>query len=177
MQDWFDGAIRVSYTVEGDRKPFGHDRAFLRPTGTGEFVIMAEKAGRDGDAFHDRMKPGRKGTIHVAEPRPAEYRTGFLKSAYLAACLRLSGVPDIPSAREIRAELHAARATRRRRDVTLGERARALGIYRTGDGAGGPPLALVRSEVEGGERFLLSLAGSMLVDWPFPEISPLARMR
>lgn len=35
----------------------------------------------------------------------------------------------------------------------------------------GPPLALVRSEHEE-PRYFISLAGTVLVDWPFPEITP-----
>jgi len=92
---------------------------------------------------------------------------GPAPSAPLA--LHLGGVPDVASAREIRAELVAARDARHR-NVVLGARARALGVYRTGRAAAGPPLALLRTD-HGEPRYLISLAGTVLVDWPFPEVA------
>jgi hypothetical protein len=82
-------------------------------------------------------------------------------------------VPDIASAVAIRAELLAARDARRRRDVVLGPRAAAIKAFRTGQPAAGPTLAILRSE-EDEPRYLISLAGTILVDWPFPEVTPAA---
>jgi len=136
MQDWFDGAYRVHYTVDDNPTPFGRDRAFLRTTANQEFVILAEKAGQPGDGFRENLRPGTEAWIHVSALRPAEFKTGCLKNAYLAASLHLGGVPDVASAREIRAELVAARDARRR-NVVLGARARPSAS--TGPG-GRPPV-------------------------------------
>lgn len=174
MQDWFDGAFRVSYTSGDDPQPFGSDRAFFRQTADGEFVIMAERAQAEGEhTFRQRVQPGARFEMNLSEPRPAEYRTGFLKSAYLAAALHLRGLRDVPSVRETQAELLAARDAKRR-DVVLGPRARALRFHRTRQPASGPPLAIMRvvGEEQAEPRYLISLAGTILVEWPFPEICP-----
>ncbi|MQA87596.1 MAG: hypothetical protein GEV03_23980 [Streptosporangiales bacterium] len=53
--------------------------------------------------------------------------------------------------------------------------AAGLGLMRSYDGPTGPPLALAavpsRSNPSTGETWI-SLAGSMLVQWPLPDISP-----
>lgn len=77
MQDWFDGAYRVHYTVEDNPQPFGRDRAFLRKTVDGEFVILAEKVGRPGDGFRENLRPGTQCQLHVSAPRTAEFKTGI----------------------------------------------------------------------------------------------------
>lgn len=177
LMDWFDDAFRIFYTRDGDQAPFGHDRVLFRRTEAGEFVLLHEKGtDRVADTFRDKMKPGVKLLSHQAWPHPAQYRTGLLKNAYLAACLSLGGVPLVESADEIRAELLAARDARSRANVTLGDRARNLRCYRTGSVASGPHLALVRAGRDDETVYLLSLAGTVLVSWPFPEIPPIVQV-
>jgi hypothetical protein len=108
-------------------------------------------------------------------PVEAEVRNGMLKSAFLAACLHLGGVPNVRSAREIRAELMAVVGARGRTQVVTGPRAKALGFYRTGAGAVGPRLALMKGR-EPGSRYFVSLAGTIFADWPFPDIDPERRV-
>lgn len=188
MQDWFDGAFQISYTRDGDPAHFGHNRVLFRQTAEGEFVLLHEKGERDPDVLGDAFRAGGQVVSHQAWPHPNQYRTGLLKSAYLAACLSLRGVPILESANEIRAELLAARDAPSRAAVAMGERARELKVWRTGSAASGPPLTLVRTvpelspEGEGGNaqpstggEYLISLAGTLLVSWPFPEIPPTAQ--
>jgi hypothetical protein len=104
-------------------------------------------------------------------PVEAELRNGILKSAFLAASLRLGGIPNVTSARDVRAELVAVVNARSRADVVAGPRATSFGFYRTGAPASGSPLALMRGTKSATEYFL-SLAGTILVDWPFPELDP-----
>jgi hypothetical protein len=170
LVEWFDQSYRNYYTRDGERRPFGHDRVFMRQASTGEPVWIHERSGTISGLFQGSI------TSHQAWPHPNQYMNGILKSTYLAATLHLGGVPvGIPSVDEIRAELLAARDSPKRATVGMGPRARALKVYRTGAEASGPPLALVRTEQAGESVYLLSLAGTLLVSWPFPELNPLYR--
>lgn len=183
LKDWFDSAVRISYTRAGDPAHFGHNRALWLQAADGGFVLLHEQ-GRD--ALNTQLAVGGSIVSHQTWPRRDEYKTGLLKNAYLAACLSLRGVPFIESANEIRAELLAARNASSRAAVTMGPRARDLRVYRTATAASGPPLALVRtvSGIAGKDgvprttdecEYLLSLAGTLLVTWPFPEVLPTAQ--
>jgi hypothetical protein len=174
MQDWFDVAFRIFYTRDGDRRHFGHDRVLLRKTTKGEFVLLHEKG--DDESLGEALRHDGSVMSHQRWPHPNQYKNGLLKSAFLAACLSLGGVPIVPSADEIRAELLAARDTKRRAEVRLGPHAEALKAYRTGTAASGPPIALVRTEVDHEETILISLAGTLFVTWPFAEIDPRAQL-
>lgn len=172
MQDWFDEACRIRVTVNGVQQPLTNDRALIRKTADGQVIFMLDQIfAEDDDRFAEHMQPGSSGDVRLVAPRRAEYMTGFLKSAYLAACLHLRAAPDAPSATAIREELLVARDARRRRDVVLGPWADSLRVFRTGEPAQGPTLAVLRSR-EDEQRYLISLAGTIVVDWPFPEITP-----
>lgn len=173
MQDWYDHAVQIQYTVEGDPRPSGRTRAINLATDSGEFVLMPERGG-PGDLGH-HFQTGRQVTMHMMSPRPEEYRNGLLKNAYLAACLMLRTVPDVPSASEIRAELLAARDAVSRADVVLGPHARSLRVGLTGKPAHPPNLALMRLRSDNNPpRYVLSLAGTVIAHWPFPEVHPLS---
>lgn len=174
MQDWFDSALRVHYTVDPDPRPFGHTRALLLRTEDGEVVVMPERGSNPGDEFGVRMREGGTVNSHWRRPSLDEIRNGMLKSAYLAACLHLGQVPDFESAASIRRELQSVSNAPRRSDVVAGPAASGLRFYRTG----APPtfaLALMHGRgypASEGPEHLISLGGTVLVDWPFPEINP-----
>lgn len=176
MQDWFDAAVRVHYTVDGDPRPFGHTRALVLRTQGGEVVVMPERGSDPGVEFDARLREGGRLNSHWRRPAPAEIRNGMLKSAYLAACLHLGHVPDVESAESIRRELQRVADAPRRSDVVAGPFAAGLRFYRTG---APPTVALALMHGHGpardeGPEHLIALAGTVLVDWPFPEINPCA---
>lgn len=171
LQDWYDNSARVHYTRAGDRRPFGRGRAHLLPTPDGEFVLLPERGSDPGETVGHSLRAGEELTMHVKPPVPEEVRIGLLKCAYLAACLHLGGVPKVRSANEIREELLAVVTAARRADVVAGPRAAALLVFRTGAPPSGPPLALMHTE-EQGVGHLISLAGTVLVSWPFVELDP-----
>lgn len=191
MQDWFDSAFRISYTRDGAPAHFGHNRVLFRQTAEGEFVLLHEKGEKSPNVLGDALRAGGQVMSHQAWPHPNQYKTGLLKSAYLAACLSLRGVPICESALEIRAELLNARDAPSRSAVAMGDRAQELKVYRTGSVASGPPLALVRTVPEQSREndshdgakpstegeYLISLAGTLLVSWPFPEIPATAQFQ
>lgn len=78
--------------------PFGHTRALVLSTSEQEFVLFPQRGSDHGDTFNKRMQEQASVLMHYAPHRPAEYRNGMLKSAYLAASLHLGGVPNVPSA-------------------------------------------------------------------------------
>lgn len=77
----------------------------------------------------------------------------------------------------VRGELLAARDAKSRRQVKLGPIAEGLRVHRTGQPAGGPPLALLKSDYEGKTTYLVSLSGTVLVEWPFTDLDPMLSPR
>lgn len=138
--------------------------------------MLAEKSFPEGASPFDRLKDPNV-TIHYTIPSPAEYMTGLLKSAYLAACLHFGGVVHTQSVMATRDELLQARDAKSRRHVQLGPIAEGLRVHRTGLAADGPPLALLRSDHDGMSTFLISLAGTILVEWPFTDLDPMLSPR
>ena len=55
--------------------------------------------------------------------------------------------------------------------------AEKLTAHRTGLAANGPTLALLRSDHEGESTYLISLAGTILVEWPFVDLDPMLSPR
>nr|WP_246401389.1 HNH endonuclease [Jiangella mangrovi] len=176
LQDWFDDAVYTFYSQDGDPRPFGHSRVLNLQTPDGEWFQVQERPSNPENRLGSALVEGGV-TMHLALPARAQYKTGLLKNAFLAACLHVGGVPMTASTAEIRAELVATRDARSRRDVQLGPRAEAIRAYRTGQPANGKPLALMRTDGVDKPRFLISLAGTILVEWPFPDVDPLRDRR
>lgn len=176
LQDWYDGAIWAHFTSDTSPEPFARDRILVLNSDAGEPVMMLENASPEDKSPLDRLtNPNVQ--IHYRVPRPAEYMTGLLKSAYLAACLHFGGVPNSASFMTARNELIAARDAKCRRDVALGPIAESLRVHRTGLRANGSALALLCSDHGGEITYLLSLARTLLVEWPFPDVDPLLSPR
>lgn len=165
-------AVRVYYTRDGDPRPFGHSRVHILWTDDGEFVqIPARGSNGPDEDFGEHLHSETGLDMTMAPPAPAEIQNGMLKSAYLAASLHLRHVPNVRSAQEIRQELEAVIRSPSRAAVTAGPRAQALQFYRTGLAASEPTLGLLRIE-DPTAGHVISLASTILVDWPFPEINP-----
>lgn len=176
LQDWYDGAIRAHFTSDASPEPFGHDRILMLRTESDEVVMLMEKSSPESPSPLGRlMDPNVQ--IHYTIPRPAEFKTGLLKSAYLAACLHFGGVVHTPSMMAARDELLRARDAKSPRAVSLGPIAQELKAYRTGVAASGPSLALLRSDHDGETTYLISMAGTILVEWPFTDIDPMLSPR
>ncbi len=176
LQDWYDDAIRAHFTSDASPEPFGHDRILLLKTDSDEVVLLAEKSSPEAASPFDRVKDPNV-AIHYTIPRPAEYMTGLLKSAYLAACLHFGGVVHSHSVMAARDELLQARDAKSRRHVQLGPVAEGLRVHRTGLAANGPSLALLRCDHDGTSTYLISLAGTILVEWPFADLDPMLSPR
>ncbi|MGL5827421.1 MAG: hypothetical protein ACRCYU_21825, partial [Nocardioides sp.] len=82
-----------------------------------------------------------------------------------------------PSMMAARDELLTARDAKTRRQVKLGPMAEGLRVHRTGQAASSPPLALLKSDHEGERTYLVSLAGTVLVEWPFADLDPMLSPR
>ena len=176
LQDWYDDAIQAHFTSDASPEPFGHDRILMLKTESGEVVMLMDNSSPGGPSPLDRLRDPNV-QIHYKVPRPAEFKTGLLKSAYLAACLHFGGVVHTPSLMSARDELLRARDAKSRRAVRLGPIAEALKAHRTGVAASGQSLALLRSDHEGESTYLISLAGTILIEWPFPDLDPMLSPR
>ena len=167
LQAWFDQQL-IETNIEHDGDIPGRRRFpkvyYRQSTDDSTFMMWAE-----GPSTPEIDAMIQSGTWQVNFRLPDFRRamTALLKHAYLAACLHLQGVPNTEEAAAIRADLLAARETRRREELPpIEER---VVVYRGGVGRPGPPLALVAMDPpDGGEqRPLISLAGVLFVSWPF----------
>ena len=168
LQDWFDHAlvdVRFAHPdVRGARRG---PRIYLMDSDQGFGLFPdAELA-----AEVEGMLEAGTFQLHYRAPDPRRFRMALLKHAYLAACLYLGYVPDIDEAVEIREVLVAARDAPRRERPPEHALAERLVVYRSGRSAAGPPLAVMKAQpadIEGGvPPYLISLAGSLFVSWPF----------
>lgn len=176
LQDWYDGAVRAHFTSDTRPEPFARDRILMLRTENDKVVMLMEKSSPEDESPLERLtEPNVQ--MHVQVPRPAEYMTGILKSVYLASCLHFGGVAHTPSMMAARDELLAARDAASRREVALGPTAEALRVHRTGHPASGPTLALMKCDHDGEVTYLVSLAGTILVEWPFDDLDPLLSPR
>jgi hypothetical protein len=142
-------------------------------TSAGRFAMIPDRGSDLGGELAGCLRGEETGlSMEFVPPAAAEIRNGMLKSAYLAAALHVGGVPEVPSAKEIRAELQSVVSAPRRSSVAAGPRASALRFYRTGAPASGPALALAKVAESGWPTHFISLAGTILVEWPFPELDP-----
>jgi hypothetical protein len=113
--------------------------------------------------------------LHFCEPDPRRFKLAALKHAYLAACLYLGYVPNFTEADQIRADLLAARDTPRRLPPPPSTYAERLSLYRSERPPQGPPLAIMvtrPNDLEENPEYLISLAGTLLVSWPFSIVPP-----
>jgi hypothetical protein len=173
LQDWFDRAVRIRFLRDGVRRPLANVRMLVLATPDGQFAMVPDRGYDLGGELADCLRGREPGLTMEFRPfAAAPVRTGMLKSAYLAAALHVGGVPDVPSAYEIRAELQAVISAPSGSSIVAGARASALRFHRTGAPASRPTLALAKAMEEGWPKYFISLAGTILVEWPFPEIDP-----
>ena len=173
LQAWFDNEL-VDTRIEHDgdipgRRKFPRTHLRMSPDGT-DFVMWV-----DGPAPPDVDAIIESGAWQV-EFKPPDFERaalGLLKHVYLAACLHLQRIPDTDDARTIRVELLRARDTPRREPIE--PMTTRLLFHRGGSGRQGPPLGLVEiTPPEPGSKpeLYVSLAGVLLVSWPFDEAPP-----
>jgi hypothetical protein len=162
------GSVRAEAdVVVGKRRIL---QVLLRWTDGGEFVLIVDE--RADPAFRDMLRSGQF-SMFISPPDPRRYRIAALKHAYLAACCQLGSIPASSVAEETRADLVAARDAVAVSDVADSHRAGGLRIMRSTAGPQGPALALARLPAEvAGDSVWISLAGSLLVAWPLPDVSP-----
>ena len=169
LQDWFDNRTTVRMWGDEDGPPIAMSKVLLLDMGDKNVAMMPDK-GSAGIGFEGLSGASR---MSFTEPPSHEVKIGLLKSTYLAACLHMGGNPNQGSGEAIRAELHAVVKAASRSSVVMGDYAKALQFFRTGTAPKGPPLGLYRnSDGVGGVKHFISLAGTILVAWPFPEFDP-----
>jgi len=177
LLDWFDRAItlRVSADhIQGKRRA---GRYLHREAEDGRFILLDESGRRD-PALGTMAQSG-KITIHYQQPTMRLIRLAAMKHAYLAACLWIGGIPGSDDADQIRRALADVRDQGNGKKVVVPDCVPAdrLLVART-ESSVLPPgrLALMRST---GTRwsYLISLAGSLVVSWPFSDFPPMTPIR
>jgi hypothetical protein len=172
LTHWFDGAlpgaIFSSDAVRGRRK----SSPILRlATADGQFVLLPQ-AGHD-TGVREILASGQF-TLEFSPPDLRTVQYAALKSAYLAACNFLGHLPQSDSANRIRRDLVIARTTPLRDELPASADAERMRLYKTFRPPTERPLALMRAPHQGNDpqEFLVSLAGTVLVSWPFSDLSP-----
>lgn len=169
---WFDealpGAIFSSEAVRGRRK----SSPILRlATADGRFVLLPQ-AGHDA-GVREILASG-EFTLEFSPPDLRTVQYAALKSAYLAACNFFGHLPQSESAKRIRRDLVIARTTSLRDELPPSADAERMLLYKTFKPPTERPLALMKAPRQGDDpqEFLVSLAGTVLVSWPFSDLSP-----
>lgn len=169
LLNWFDNVLDVSFQVDDDPRRFGHETVPLLTTETGQLILMSRQA---NGLARGHASDGKRVRFSATFPAAAEVRNALLKNAYLAASIALGGIPSVASAREIRSELMAVIACKRRAEVRAGPHAQALNVWRTDSVASPPSVALVQ-DIDENQRstgeLKIVLGGAIAVSWPFPE--------
>lgn len=172
LTHWFDGAlpgaIFSSEMVRGRRK----SSPILRlAAADGQFVLLPQ-AGHDA-GVREILATG-EFTFEFSPPDLRTVRYAALKSAYLAACNFFGHLPKSESAERIRRDLVTARTTALRDELPPSVDAERMRLYKTFSPPAGPTLALMKAPRDGDEpqEFLVSLAGTVVVSWPFSDLSP-----
>jgi hypothetical protein len=153
--------------VEGRRRVRS---THLRWTDEG-FVLVVEGA---DPAVKDMLTSGQI-TLDMPLPDRNRYQLAALKHAYLAACCNLRRVPEGALADAIRADLMSARNAPENSDIPHSAIAAGLGMMRSFAEPSEPILALaaVASRTSPGmSEVWISLAGTVLVQWPLPDDPP-----
>jgi hypothetical protein len=175
LLDWYDNALRAWYEREGIPGRRHGPRVLQLPTTDGEFVHVLDE--KFDPAIYEMFTPGE--VVGTFQP-PVEklYRLAALKHVYLAACLHFGDIPSARSAERIRGALCVARDASDRRSIPASDDAQRLRILRTYRAPSGPSLALMEELDTNGQATgqpLISLAGTILVSWPFDDLDPLSR--
>ena len=173
--DWcFDRLVHVGAEGEGVPGRRRIPRVYRRWTDRGEFVWLFD--GRVDPGVREMLQEGGI-SVFFREPDPARWRLAALKHSYLAACLAaccyLGAVPESRTAVMIRDLLVGARDAPARSSIELSRIAADLGIGRIDGAPLGPPLALMTvpaRDSEGLAEAWISLAGTVLVRWPLPDV-------
>jgi hypothetical protein len=162
------GAVRAEADVVVGKRRI--PQVLLRWTDTGQYVLIVDE--RADPALRDMLRSGQF-SLHISPPDPRRYRIAALKHAYLAVCCQLGGIPASAAAKEVRADLVAARDAVAMSEIPQSHRASDLRIMRSAAGPQGPALALARLPAEDvRDSVWISLAGSLLVAWPLPDVPP-----
>lgn len=172
LTHWFDGAlpgaIFSSEAVRGRRKSSPIVRL---GTSDGQFVLLPQ-AGHDA-GVREILASG-EFTLEFSPPDLLTVQYAALKSAYLAACNLFGHLPQSDSAERIRRDLVIARSTPLRGALPPSVDAERMRLFKTFRPPTAQSLALMKAPRQGdaSQEFLISLAGTVLVSWPFDDLSP-----
>jgi hypothetical protein len=176
LEHWFDRELVSARFAHDDVPgPRRAPRVFYREGPDGLGIILDDP----GLVIMDMIRTGTV-WLNFRLPDPRRFKLAALKHAYLAACLYLGYVPDIPDAVEIRADLIAARDTPRHLPPPPSQHAERLSLYRSDLLPQGPPLAIVATRPDHPDdeaEPLISLAGTLFVSWPFSIVPPRQRFQ
>lgn len=135
------------------------------------FVLVVEGA---DPAVKDMLTSGQI-TLDMLLPDRNRYQLAALKHAYLAACCNLRHIPGGAMADVIRADLMSARDAPTNTDIPHSAVAAELSLMRSYAEPSEPILALaaVASKTSPGmSEVWISLAGTVLVQWPLSDVPP-----
>lgn len=172
--DWYDDAASVRYSVDHHPEVQGPrfgGRVLFRRDQHGNNLLIPDPS---RPQHPDVAKLFAVGTTVASDWRRPTFRLVQMtaaKHAYLAACLAIGGVPGCESADQIRDALLKVRDHPKSGYIPECEAVRRLLVGKTNLAPSGPTLALLERRSAAGE-FLISLAGTVVVSWPFPDFPP-----
>jgi hypothetical protein len=163
MGNWYRGSLDLRVRMDGVP---GHRRVgevLVRPASDGSVWLMP--VGQVNGEAQALLESG-QGRVSAQEPDSAQIHVSVVKSAYLAACVFLSGIPDTPRARSLRKDLVAARDSSPRNLPPLGAVANDIRVFRGIEEPKSGQLTLVRIPVLAPNEWWISWSESVFIEWP-----------
>lgn len=161
---WMHDEVETWVTIEGVRGRRRAGRHAIRKRGEDVVLVPRRPLPPEVEAA---MVAGREPTFDHELPDWSRVCVAIAKSTYLAASVALEGIAYSPSATILREDLMAARDLKPGEKATLRQPLRYLrGPGQDRDCA----TRLVRDPDDG--QVWVSLAGVLLVEWPFPDMPP-----
>lgn len=141
---------------------------YRRETQDGQFILLVE--GEVDPAVTTMLDAGDL-TWEVRLPQMLLVRAAALKSAYLAACLTVRGIPDSPTSRKVRDLLRATRDGASPAEADPDGMLSGVRLARTLRAPREHPVLLGHDPANPSGRHIV-LAGRIAVSWPLDDVDP-----
>lgn len=178
LQGWYEGSIgKVTLSgadVTGRR--FAGEY-LVRENPAGGFILF--QRGKSDPEVDRILQAGASFEMTYPEADTARMHIAAVKSAYLAACAAMRGIPRTPRADELRAELLALRDLPRSQRLQLSPLMESIRVARSAaEPAPGDVMLMAGPGAdEGTTRFVISFNRVFAVDWPLEPITGFHTMK
>ncbi|MBG6056557.1 hypothetical protein IWX81_002997 [Salinibacterium sp. CAN_S4] len=163
LLNWYRESVNIRVRGEGLQGHRNIGEALVREASDGSMLLIPTN-----DFHADVQALLELGRARIApQPRnPDKIQVSVVKSAYLSACAFLGEIPNTPRTVALRAELVAARDTRRGETLQLGPVTRSIAVHRGPEEPEPGALTLLRVRALAPRAWWIGWNNSVFVEWP-----------